>query len=63
MKRTLEKLQLDYVDLYLDHWPVFFYYDNGKKIMSKPMHVMWAEFEKLVEKGYTKCIGVSNYNV
>ena len=63
MKRTLEKLQLDYVDLYLDHWPVFFYYDKGKKITSKPMHVMWAEFESLVKKGYTKSIGVSNYNV
>ena len=28
-----------------------------------PMHKIWPLMENLVEKGYTKYIGVSNYNV
>lgn len=57
IRESLRKLQLDYVDLYLIHWPVGFF--HGKV----PMHVLWAKLEKLVELGLTKAIGVSNFNV
>jgi diketogulonate reductase-like aldo/keto reductase len=63
LRRSLKKLQLNYVDLYLDHWPIFYLYENGVKKHNVPMHVMWNEMEKLVVKGLTKSIGVSNYNV
>ena len=64
LKKSLKMLGLDYVDLYLEHWPKFFKYNEKHEIINKlPMHVVWPIMEKLVEKGYTKYIGVSNYNV
>lgn len=49
---SLEKLGLDYVDLYLIHWPV-----EGKYKET------WKAIEKLYEDGRTKAIGVCNFNV
>ena len=64
IKKSLELLGLEYIDLYLEHWPKFFKYnEKGEKINKIPMHVIWPIMESLVEKGYTKYIGVSNYNV
>ena len=64
IKRSLKTLGLDYIDLYLEHWPKFFNYkEKGEKTDIMPMHVLWPLMESLVEKGYTKYIGVSNYNV
>ena len=44
IKQSLAKLQLDYVDLYLVHWPLG-YYANPQK----PLHVLWPEMEALVD--------------
>ena len=64
IKRSLKTLGLDYIDLYLEHWPKFFQYnEKGEKVDLVPMHKIWPIMESLVEKGYTKYIGVSNYNV
>ncbi|CAI2377282.1 unnamed protein product [Moneuplotes crassus] len=65
LNASLEKLQTDYLDLYLIHWPVAYEEDeNGKKVPLKiPNHVVWAEMEKLVNEGLIKSIGVSNFNV
>jgi len=49
---------MEYVDLYLIHWPSGYY----AKPTPKPLHVMWAQMEDLVAKGLTKSIGVSNFN-
>jgi diketogulonate reductase-like aldo/keto reductase len=62
IKSSLERLGLEYVDLFLDHWPQSIYEKDGKR-MATPMHVLWKSMEELVRKGYTKSIGVSNYNV
>ena len=63
IKKSLKQLDMDYVDLYLIHWPKFFDYDkNGNKINLAPIHKVWPLMESFVEKGYTKYIGVSNYN-
>ena len=65
LKTSLEKLQLKYVDLYLDHWPCGKYYGNKEenKFEFVPIKELWPKMENLVEKGMTKAIGVSNYNV
>ncbi len=50
--RSLERLQLDYVDLYLIHWPVPGCYLNT-----------WKHLEKIYESGRAKAIGVSNFDI
>jgi len=47
---SLTRLRMDYVDLYLIHWPV-----QGKRKES------WRALETLLEEGKCKSIGVSNY--
>ena len=57
LRGSLSKLRLDYVDLYLIHWPA-----NGVAAYKVPMHVLWAKMENLKEIGLAKAIGVSNFN-
>ena len=63
IKRTLEKLQLDYLDLYLDHWPSGNNYANPDAPKQVPIFEFWPKMEAWVDKGLTKSIGCSNYNV
>lgn len=49
---SLEKLQLDYLDLYLIHWPGNDAYEDAYKAL-----------EKLYKDGKIKAIGVSNFEV
>ena len=58
LRNSLAKLQLEYVDLYLIHWP-----NNGFTTPKVPLHVLWPKLETLVDSGLTKAIGVSNFNV
>jgi len=53
LKASLERLGLDYVDLYLIHWPGG---DPGKYVDS------WGGLMKRREDGDTKSIGVSNFH-
>ena len=50
--KSLKTLNVDYIDLYLIHWPV-----KGKRKDT------WKAFEKIYESGYCKSIGVSNYMI
>lgn len=47
---SLERMQVDYVDLYLVHWPVKDCYKET-----------WREMEKIYRSGRAKSIGVSNF--
>ncbi|GBC68398.1 2,5-diketo-D-gluconic acid reductase B [archaeon HR01] len=51
-RRSLERLGLRYVDLYMVHWP------NPRIPLSETMRAM----EKLVKDGLTRYIGVSNFD-
>ena len=63
LQRTLDKLQLGYIDMYIDHWPTGKNYNHNEEFRMVPINEFWPKMEKLVEKGLTKSIGVSNYNV
>jgi D-xylose reductase len=63
IKESLERLGLDYIDLYLDHYSANIYKDKTETIHKVPVHVLWERMESFVKKGYTKSIGISNYNV
>ncbi|KAK3345209.1 NADP-dependent oxidoreductase domain-containing protein [Neurospora tetraspora] len=52
--RSLEKLGLDYVDLYLLHSPFF-------AKTPEELHQAWREMEKIKDSGMAKSIGVSNF--
>jgi diketogulonate reductase-like aldo/keto reductase len=62
IKETLKKLQLDYLDLYLDHWPSCNNYADGYS-QQVSVFEFWPKMEALVDKGLTRAIGISNYNV
>jgi diketogulonate reductase-like aldo/keto reductase len=49
---SLKKLRLDYLDLYLVHWPV-----KGKYKET------WKALVKLYQDGYVRAIGVSNFQI
>lgn len=49
---SCERLGLDYIDLYLIHWPVAGYYKET-----------WQAMEKLYQDGRIRAIGVSNFHI
>lgn len=53
LEESLEKLGLDWVDLYLIHWPV-----PGQDLRIQA----WEEFERAQADGLVKSIGVSNFH-
>ncbi|OMO74426.1 Aldo/keto reductase [Corchorus capsularis] len=75
-KNSLKKLQLDYLDLYLVHFPVATKH-TGIGVNGSPMdedgvldidttislETTWRAMEDLVSKGLVRSIGISNYDV
>lgn len=57
-EKSLAKLDLDYIDLYLIHWPA-----NAKNYENwqKANNDSWRAMEELVKEGKIKNIGVSNF--
>lgn len=56
--RTLEDLQLDYLDLYLIHWPIA---KASKSNWQEANSESWRALEDLYNQGKIKSIGVSNF--
>lgn len=57
-ERTLSDLQLEYLDLYLIHWPVPKGHDHDWKKMNRET---WRAMEQLLEEERVRAIGVSNF--
>lgn len=60
LKKSLARLNLDYVDLYLIHWPVSVNSNNEEANID--YLDTWKGMEKALKLGLTKSIGVSNFN-
>lgn len=74
IRDTLKQLQLDYLDLWLMHWPIAFQSrednefipkdDNGK-ILYEAIDIIdtWKAMEQAVDDKLTRFIGVSNFSI
>ena len=69
-QKTLEDLQLEYLDLYLIHWPFPNHHAPGVDVNARDPHAIpyihenymrtWRQMEKLMERGLVRHIGSSN---
>jgi 2,5-diketo-D-gluconate reductase A len=53
-QKSIDRLGMDHVDLYLIHWPVP---SEGRALDT------WRAFERIHEEGHSRTIGVSNFRV
>lgn len=52
VETSLQNLGLEYLDLYLIHWPV-----------EEKLHDTWRAMEEIQKKGFSRAVGVSNYTI
>jgi alcohol dehydrogenase (NADP+) len=71
LEKTLADLKLDYLDLYLMHWPIankpgISLAKTPSEFLTKkeaPITETWKAMESCVEAGLTRHIGMSNFNI
>ncbi len=71
--QSLKDLKLDYLDLFLVHWPFPNFHAQGVSVDSRDPHAVpyihenfmrtWRQMERLVDMGLVKAIGTSNVTV
>jgi diketogulonate reductase-like aldo/keto reductase len=72
-EKSLADLQIDYLDLYLVHWPFPNHHPPGCDITARSPHALpyihehymrtWRKMEELVDRGLTRHIGTSNMTI
>lgn len=71
IRQSLNNLGLEYLDLYLIHWPIaykegdelFPKNPDGSPLLSNTDYLdTWKGMEAVMKKGLTKNIGISNFN-
>ena len=55
---SLNRLETDYLDLYLIHWPIPAGYEKDYKELNRET---WKAMERLYKEGQARAIGVSNF--
>ena len=72
-EQSLQDLQLDYLDLFLVHWPFPNAHGKGVDVSSRDPHAVpyihdnymdtWGQMETLLDRGLVRAIGTSNMTV
>ena len=72
-EKSLADLRLDYLDLYLVHWPFPNHHPPGCDVSARNPHAMpyihenymrtWRKMEELVDRGLVRHIGTSNMTI
>lgn len=72
-RKSLADLQMEYLDLYLVHWPFPNFHAKGVDVTARDPHAKsylhenfmktWRQLEKLVDEGLVRHIGTSNMTV
>jgi alcohol dehydrogenase (NADP+) len=72
-EQSLRDLKLDYLDLFLIHWPFPNYHAPGVGVDARDPHAQpyhhdaymaaWAQMEELIERGLVRHIGTSNMTI
>ena len=72
-EKSLADLQLDYLDLYLVHWPFPNHHPPGCDVTARNPHAIpyihenymrtWRKMEELVDRGLVRHIGTSNMTI
>ncbi len=72
-EKSLADLQLDYLDLYLVHWPFPNHHPPGCEVSARSPHAVpyihenymrtWRKMEELVDRGLVRHIGTSNMTI
>ncbi|MEI8283181.1 MAG: aldo/keto reductase, partial [Armatimonadota bacterium] len=72
-ENSLRNLKLDYLDLYLIHWPFANHHEQGVAVDSRDPHAKpynhdtymrtWTQLENLVNRGLVRNIGTSNMTI
>jgi diketogulonate reductase-like aldo/keto reductase len=60
-RTTLDRLRVDYLDLYLVHWPFGWRKNTFLVPADCTLEETWAAMESLVDKGLVRAIGFSNF--
>lgn len=71
LEKTLADLGLDYLDLFLIHWPIVHKHgvafpespDQFLALEDAPIATTWTAMEEAVDRGLCRYIGVSNFNI
>jgi alcohol dehydrogenase (NADP+) len=68
LKKTLQELGVDYLDMYQVHWPIplkpgVMFPSSAADYADIPIAATWAGMEAAVGAGLTRHIGVSNFSI